>query len=185
MRKEANNGDVESICARLTKHASKKAAKVEVNLKWIWRTDYGLFWFHIYIHEWFILFDTSAFAGFMIYLFLAVPTPRVSSEWHLMGTSVRSGLRFFPLFGKNKAKFYTKLSFLINDLSEKWFSNFRSNRLSMQCETPMVKKYFNSWKKYSLVCHFLENQVFINSALYSCFSVFSLFKLMQLVVKCT
>ena len=32
MAKETNKGDVERMCARVTKHASKKAAKAEVNL---------------------------------------------------------------------------------------------------------------------------------------------------------
>ena len=32
MAKETNKGDVESICAKVTKHASKKVAKVEFNL---------------------------------------------------------------------------------------------------------------------------------------------------------
>ena len=32
MTKEVNKGGVESICARVTKHASKKVAKAEINL---------------------------------------------------------------------------------------------------------------------------------------------------------
>ena len=32
MAKETNKGDVESICAKVTKDASKKVAKAEVNL---------------------------------------------------------------------------------------------------------------------------------------------------------
>ena len=44
-----------------------------------------------------------------------------------------------------------------------------------------AKKYFNSWRKYFLAWHFIENQVFTIFALFPCFSVFSLFKLMQLV----
>ena len=32
MAKETNKGDVESACARVTKHVSKKTVKVEVNL---------------------------------------------------------------------------------------------------------------------------------------------------------
>ena len=39
---EGNKGDVESICTRVTKHASKYAAKVEVNLNWLWTIGYGL-----------------------------------------------------------------------------------------------------------------------------------------------
>ena len=44
-----------------------------------------------------------------------------------------------------------------------------------------AKKYFNSWRKYFLVWHFIENQVFTISALFPCFSLFSFFKLMKLV----
>ena len=47
------------------------------------------------------------------------------------------------------------------------------------CETPMLKKYLSSWKRYFLVWQFIENQVFIISALFPCFSVFSLFKLIN------
>ena len=43
-----------------------------------------------------------------------------------------------------------------------------------------AKKYFNSWRKYFLVWHFIE-LIFTISALFPCFSVFSLFKLMKLV----
>ena len=32
MAKETNKGDDENICARVTKHSSKKVAKAEVNL---------------------------------------------------------------------------------------------------------------------------------------------------------
>ena len=35
MTKETNKGDVESICAKVTKHASKKVAKAEANLGWL------------------------------------------------------------------------------------------------------------------------------------------------------
>ena len=60
MVKEANKGDVESICARVTKPASKKLANAEVDLNWLWTIVYGLFWLHIYIHKQFSLFYTSA-----------------------------------------------------------------------------------------------------------------------------
>ena len=39
---EGNKGDVESICTRVTKHASKYVVKAEVNLNWLWTIDYGL-----------------------------------------------------------------------------------------------------------------------------------------------
>ena len=65
--KETNTGDIESICARVTKPASKKVASAEVNLNWLWTVDYGLFWLDIYIHEQFSLFDTNTnvLTGFM------------------------------------------------------------------------------------------------------------------------
>ena len=44
---EGNKGDVKSICARVTKHASKFVAKVEVNLNWLWTIAYGLFSLYI------------------------------------------------------------------------------------------------------------------------------------------
>ena len=77
MAKEASKGHVKSICARVTKYASKKVTKVEVNLNWLWTMDYGLFWLYIYIHERFALFDTIILTGFMISLFLTTLAPRV------------------------------------------------------------------------------------------------------------
>ena len=73
MANETNTGDVESICARVTKPASKKVASAEVDLNWLWTVDYGwLFWLYIYIyiHEQFSLFDTNTnvLTGFMISL---------------------------------------------------------------------------------------------------------------------
>ena len=41
---ETNKGDAESICARVTKPASKKVANAEVDLNWLWTIDYGLLW---------------------------------------------------------------------------------------------------------------------------------------------
>ena len=40
MAKERNKGDVENMCAKVTKHASKKVAKAEVNLNyWPWTIE--------------------------------------------------------------------------------------------------------------------------------------------------
>ena len=39
MAKETNKGDVESICAKVTKDASKKVAKAKVNLNWLWAIE--------------------------------------------------------------------------------------------------------------------------------------------------
>ena len=63
----------------------------------------------------FRLLDTNVLTGFMIFLFLAAPVPRVRRAWNLMGTSVPNGLRFFLLLWK-KYYFMLKLSFLINNL---------------------------------------------------------------------
>ena len=70
MAKKTNKGDVESVCARVTKSPSKKVANAEVDLNWLWTIDYGLFWPYIYIHEKFSLFDTNTnvLTGFMISL---------------------------------------------------------------------------------------------------------------------
>ena len=84
MIKQAKKGDVESICARVTKYKSKKGAKVAVNLNWLWKIDYGLFWLYIYIHRWFRIFDTNVFFGFIVSLFIAAPGPTVWQAWNLI-----------------------------------------------------------------------------------------------------
>ena len=75
MAKETNKGDVEIICARVTKPASKKVANAEVDLNWLWTIDYGLFWLYIYIHKQFSLFDTNTYVltGFTISLLQYLP----------------------------------------------------------------------------------------------------------------
>ena len=87
--KKTKKGDVESICARVTKHTSKAEvhhiSKAEVNLDWPWKIDYGLFWLHTYIHGWFSLFDTNVLTGFMVSLLTAAPAPRKWRAWNLMG----------------------------------------------------------------------------------------------------
>ena len=169
-------GDVESICARVIKRALKCVAKAEVNLNWLWTIDYGLF--PLYIHGQFSPFDTNALTGFMISLFLAAPAPRVRRAWNLMRASVPDWLRFFLLFAKNYY-FKQKLSFLINTLFGNVFRIQEWRLNATVCKTLMLKKYFNSWKKYFLVWHFIKNQVFRNFCLISMFfSVCSLFKLM-------
>ena len=141
-----------------------------------------MFWLYIYIHEQFSLFDsnTNFLTGFMISLFLAATAQRVRRAWDLMILSAQNGLRFFLLFGK-KYFFIQNLSFLINNVFWKRFSSFKSYRLNnaVVCETPMLKKYLNYWKKWFLDWQFIENQAFIISPLFPYFSVFSLFKLVQ------
>ena len=65
MAKETNKEGVESICARVTKPASKRWRI----LKLIW-IDYELFWLHFYIDKQFSLFDTNTnvLTGFTIFL---------------------------------------------------------------------------------------------------------------------
>ena len=119
-------------------------AKAEVNLNWLWAIDYGLFSLYIYVHGQFSSFYTNALAGFMISLCLAAPAPRVRRGSNLTEASVPDWLRFFLLFAK-------------------CFSDFRSDRRNTAvCKTLMLKKYFNSWKKYFLVWYFIGNQVFHN-----------------------
>ena len=62
-------------------------------------------------------------------------------------------------------------------------SNFWSFRLinTTVCKTPVLKKCFNSWKKYFLVWYFIGNQVFINFVLLFVLVYLVLFELMQLV----
>ena len=83
MAKETNKRDVESICPRVTKHASRKSAKAKSNMNWLRTIDYGLLWLYIYSHERFSLFDTNCLTDFMISLFLAAPAPRVQRAWTL------------------------------------------------------------------------------------------------------
>ena len=72
---------------------------------------------------------------------------------------------------QNEQKFF--ISFWKKYYFRKCFSNFRSNRRNNAtvCETPMLKKYFSSWKKFFLSWHFIENQVFKISTLFPCFSL--------------
>ena len=39
MAKETNKEDLESMCAKVTKHAQRKVAKAEVNLNWLWTIE--------------------------------------------------------------------------------------------------------------------------------------------------
>ena len=69
--------------ARVTKHTSKKVAKAEVNLNWLWTIVYALFWLYtvfISMND-LSLFDTSILIGFIISLFLQDP-PRVLTKEH-------------------------------------------------------------------------------------------------------
>ena len=63
----------------------------------------------------------------------------ISTEWAIV--------LYFVL---EKALCYTQVKvFLFNNLFGNVFSNFQSNSLNNAtvCETPMLKKYFNFWKK--------------------------------------
>ena len=39
MAKKTNKRNVESICAKVTKHGSEKVAKAEANLNWLWTIE--------------------------------------------------------------------------------------------------------------------------------------------------
>ena len=68
MVKETSKEDVKSICVRVTKAASKKVAKVEADLNWLWTIGYGLFWLYINTQEQISLFGTiiNVLTGFII-----------------------------------------------------------------------------------------------------------------------
>ena len=108
--KETNTGDVESICARVTKPASRKLANAEVDVNWLWTIDYGLFWLYFYIHEQFILFYINTNVLWFHHFPIAALPPRVRRAWNLMGRSVWNELRFLLLFGK-KYCFTEKFSY--------------------------------------------------------------------------
>ena len=129
MAKETNKGDVESICAKVTKHASKKVAKAEVNLNyWLWTIELIMICFDcVFISTsdlaepvWYQYQCSHCFHDFSV----AAPGPRVRRAWNLMGTSVRNGRRFFLLFGK-KYYFIDKLCFLMNNLFGNVFQTSR------------------------------------------------------------
>ena len=110
--KETNKGDVECICAKKTKHASKKVAKPEANLNWLWTIELIMYCFDcisISTNDlaepiWYQYQCSHCFHDFSV----AAPGPRVRRAWNLMGTSVRNGRRFFLSFGK-KNYFIEKL----------------------------------------------------------------------------
>ena len=100
------------------------------------------------------------------------PNGNISTEWPKVLSFVWENYYFIQ-----------KLSFLINTLFGKVFQTSGVTGLNnaTACETLLLKTYFNCWKKYFLVWHFTENQVFAISALFSYFSVCSLLKLIRLV----
>ena len=71
------------------------------------------------------------------------PNGNISTEW----VEVLSFVLEKELFHREV------ICFLNNNLFWKRFSIFKSNRLNNAtvCETPMSKKYLNSWKIYFLV----------------------------------
>ena len=104
-------GYVESTYARVTKHASKKVAKADVNMNWLLAIDYRLFWLCIYIPVKFSQFDTNVLTGSMISLFLAATALRVRRTCNLMWKSVRNEPRFLLLFGKISTTLYRRIKF--------------------------------------------------------------------------
>ena len=139
MVNKTNKGDVESIYARVTKLASKKVAKAEAMNIWI---DYGLFWLHIYINEWFSLAYLipipmfSLFSRFFYYSTCSKstnsmkPNGNTSTEW----------AKVFSLVWEKVLLYGEVICFLIN--------NFFGNVFQ---KTPMLKRYLNSRKRYFLV----------------------------------
>ena len=147
--------------------------------------DYGLFWLYIYIHGRFCL----------VYL---IPIPMLSLfSWFLYCNTCSKSTKSMKPNGNISTEWPKVLSFvwenvlfcrevicfLINNLFGNVFQIARVTGLIMLLSdcmwTPMLKEYLNSWKRYFLVWQFVENQVFIISALFPYFSVFSLFKLIN------
>ena len=146
---------------------TKKVANVKVNLNCLWKIDYELFWLYIYIHGRFKLFHINVVTGFMTFLFLVAPAPRVRRAWDLIRTSVQNGLRFFLLFGK-KCYFKQKLSFLMNNFFGNVFLTYSFNN-STVCET-----HFNSWKKVFFNLKFHWRPSFNKFCIISMFNAVSL-----------
>ena len=123
----------------------------------IWM-DYGLFSLYIYIHERFslaYLIPILMFSLLSRFFYCSTcsistknmkPNGNISTEWAKVLSFVWEEILFYR----------EVICFLINNLPfRKLFSNFKGNRLNSATatvyETTMPKKYFNSWKRCSLV----------------------------------
>ena len=109
MAKESKQ-DVESINARVAKHASKEMAKAEVNLNWLQQLIMDCFDCIFTSTEDLAYFISIFSLVSWFVLFLAAPALRVRKAWNLMGTSIRYVQQFFILFGR-KYYFIQKLKF--------------------------------------------------------------------------
>ena len=141
--------------------------------------DYGLFWLCIYIHKWFslaCLIPIPMFSMFSWFLYCSICHKSTKSMKH-KGNISTEWAKVLSFVWEKQLFHREVICFLINYFSY----NSKSNRLNNAtvCETPMLKMYLNSWKSYFLVWQFTENQVFKISTLFPCFSVFSLFKLIN------
>ena len=112
---EENQGDAESISAKVTKHALRKVANAEIKRNWQWKIDYALFWLYCIVLVVVISTDDwYQWPHWFHYFSISDSTCSKSTKGKLMGTLVRNGIRFFLLFGQ-KYYFMQKLSFLINN----------------------------------------------------------------------
>ena len=109
MAKETNKGEIESICARVNKHASEKAAKANINLNWLWTIDFGLFWLYIYIHGLFGLFDAKFLTGFMIIIISFCSTCSKSMKSIKPNGNISKEWAKFLSFVWEKVLLYTKV----------------------------------------------------------------------------
>ena len=168
--------DIQSISARVAKHVSEKVEKAEVNLSYSLWIDYNN-WLSIvlniiYVLGRFSLFYINFLTCFMIFsIFCSI----CSKSTYSMKPNGNASTRKYYFILKLKFAYY-------NNIFGKVF-HFKSNRPNNATvwEAPMLKKYFSSWTNYFPVWHSTENQVFTFSALFPCFSVFTLFEIMQLV----
>ena len=155
MAKETNKGDVESICIRVTKPASKRWR----TLKFIW-IDYEQLIRPIDCFDC-ILMSTNNFAYLIpIPMFSLVswylhwaPAPRVRRAWKLMGNISMEWAKV-PSFVWEKVLFYREVKLLITFSGT--FSSFKSYMLNnAAARENLILKIFKLMEKvfYSLTIH--------------------------------
>ena len=113
--------------------------------------DYGLFWLHIYIHEWFNLAYLISIQMFSLYswFFYCSFFYKSTKSMKPNGNTSLEWAKFLSLVWEKELFYREVICFLINFLLGNLFQ-----------KSPMLKRYFwylNSWKKYFLVWQFIEN----------------------------
>ena len=125
--------------------------KLKVNLNWLWTIDYGFFWLY---------FSVSCSTWCSKSTKSMKPNEASVSDW----------LRFFLSFAKNYY-FKRKLSFFINTLLRKHFSNSGVTSLTL-LYIMMVKSISSSGKSIFWSGILLKTNFFTISALIPSFSVY-------------